>query len=347
MRLPVLGFLPYADESELRAAPESFDAAFMIDSARRHDALGYHRVLIAQSARSPDSMVAASWAASVTDRLGFMIAHRPGFVAPTMAARMLATLDRLSGGRAAVHVITATNDVETQADGDFLTKDERYARSREYVAILRRCWEATAPFDHDGDSYRLAGALAMLRPEGNALPVYWGGASSLGVRYGAECADVYALAGSSLARTKALVEQVEEAGAASGRRPRMLMSIRIVIAPTDAEAWARAEGIVATIAERSGRAAGLGSGSDDSAARRIAEAVAVTRSDADPCLWGGVIEATGGRSHAMALVGSPDTLARTLRAYQAIGIDEVLLRGFDNVADVEAIGRELIPRLAD
>ncbi len=344
MALRVLGFLPYADESEIKTAPQAFDPAFMVDSARRHDRLGYHRVLVAQSARSADSMVAASVAAAQTERLGFMIAHRPGFVAPTMAARMLATLDRLSGGRAAIHVITATNDVETRADGDFLTKDERYHRSREFVSILRRGWAEEKPFDHSGDAYRFEQACAMVRPEGGSIPVYWGGASGFGIRYGGECADVYAFAGTSVERSAALIKEVREAAAPFERSPAFLMSIRVVTAPTDAEAWAKAEALMTVIGERTGPL-GLGSGTDASAQRRVEEAN-LARTDADPCLWGGIVAATHGRSHAMALVGGYDTLAASLRAYEAIGVSEVLLRGFDNVEDVEEIGREIIPRLA-
>ena len=343
--MKVLGLLPYADESELKAASTAFDAEFVRKLATIYDETGYDRILIAQSAKSPDGLATAAHIAAITKNLKFMIAHRPGFVAPTMAARMLSTIDQLSNGRAGVHIITAINDQETRADGDFLTKEQRYHRSREYVQLLRRAWMEEAPFDHLGDFYRLEGAQTMLRPVNGSIPVYWGGSSDLGVKFGAECADVYAFAGTTLERSAQLMQQVRDAAAPHGRCPRFLMSIRVVIAEDDAAAWKRAEGISAALQAKSGAIKmGLGSGSDESAQRRIAEAMAA-RSDTDPCLWGGVIEATGGRSHAMALVGGPETLVKALKAYEAIGVDEVILRGFDNLADAEAIGRELIPHL--
>lgn len=346
MRLPVFGLLNFADESEVKPASEAFDAVYVSRMARAFDRWGYERILIAQSAHSPDGMMVAANIAAQTERLGFMIAHRPGFIAPTLAARMLATLDRMSGGRVAVHIITATNDVETRADGDYLTKDVRYQRSREYVGIMRRMWSDPAAFDHEGEFYTLHQASSMVLPQARQIPIFWGGASGLGVEYGGECADVYALAGSSLARVGELMAEVKTAAAKHGRDPKFLMSIRVVIAETDEAAWRRADDIVAAIKARTGRGPGLGSGSDASAQRRIDEA-RIARTAEDPCLWGGVIEATSGKSHAMALVGSAETLARELRRYQAIGIDQVLLRGFDNEADVEAIGRDLIPLLAD
>lgn len=344
--MKVFGLLPYVDESEIRRATGAFDPAFIKSLAQCYDALGYERVLIAQSASSPDSMTVAASVMTWTNQLKLMIAHRPGFIAPTMAARMLATIDQMSGGRCGVHIITATNDAETRGDGDFLTKDQRYDRSREYVGLLRRTWAATEPFDHDGDAYRVEGAKTMIRPINGTIPIFWGGSSGLGIAYGGECADVYAFAGTTLERSAALIAQVRAAAESFSRKPRFLMSIRVVIAPDDAAAWARADAIVADIRSQGGTSKkGLGSGSDESAERRIAEALAA-RSTADPCLWGGVIEATGGTSHAMAIVGGPDQLIDTLRAYEAIGVDDVLLRGFDNLADAEAVGRLLIPRLS-
>lgn len=343
--MKVLGLLPYADESELKAASTAFDADFVRKLAMLYDETCYDRILIAQSAKSPDGLATAAHVAAITKNLKFMIAHRPGFVAPTMAARMLSTIDQLSNGRAGVHIITATNDMETRADGDFLTKEQRYHRSREYVQLLRRAWAEEAPFDHQGDFYRLEGAQTMIRPMNGSIPVYWGGSSDLGVKYGAECADVYAFAGTTLERSAHLIRQVREAAAPHGRRPRFLMSIRVVIAENDEAAWQRAQGIAEALKAKSGAIKmGLGSGSDESARRRVEEAQAA-RSSADPCLWGGVIEATGGRSHAMALVGGPEALVEALKAYESLGVDEVILRGFDNLADAEAIGRQLIPHL--
>jgi alkanesulfonate monooxygenase len=58
-------------------------------------------------------------------RLGYLIAHRPGFVAPTLLARKIATFDHLTRGRLAVHIITGKSDDEQHGDGDFSPKDER------------------------------------------------------------------------------------------------------------------------------------------------------------------------------------------------------------------------------
>jgi alkanesulfonate monooxygenase len=108
------------------------------------------RVLVGYSSAQPDGTQVAAYAAAHTDRLGFLVAHRPGFVAPTLAARTFATLDQFAGGRIGVHIITGGSDGEQRRDGDHLAKDERYDRTDEYLDILKQAWTAAAPFDYQG-----------------------------------------------------------------------------------------------------------------------------------------------------------------------------------------------------
>src|SRR5262245_45535143 len=109
------------------------DKEYVRNFARAHEDGGFDRVLIGYGSASPDGFAVASYAAAHTDRLGFLLAHRPGFVAPTLAARKLATLDQFADGRLAVHIITIGDDAEAQKDGDWLDKDTRYERSDEYI----------------------------------------------------------------------------------------------------------------------------------------------------------------------------------------------------------------------
>jgi alkanesulfonate monooxygenase len=114
--------------------------------AQAHEQAGFDRILIGYFSNGADGFVVTSYAAFVTSRLQFMLAHRPGFVAPTLAARKLATLDQFSGGRLAVHIISGGDDNDQARDGDSLPHDERYARTDEYVEILRQVWTAdTSP----------------------------------------------------------------------------------------------------------------------------------------------------------------------------------------------------------
>src|SRR5215204_2155502 len=130
-----------------------FDADFIRDFAQAHERGGFDRILIGYYSNAPDGFLVAAHAAASTERLGLLLAHRPGFVAPTVAARKLATLDQLSKGRAAVHIISGGSDADQAKDGDWTDHAARYRRSAEYLTLLRRTWTEPAPFDHDGEFY--------------------------------------------------------------------------------------------------------------------------------------------------------------------------------------------------
>ncbi|WP_226634980.1 LLM class flavin-dependent oxidoreductase [Novosphingobium profundi] len=331
--------------SEASPAPSPYDPDFIAQAARGYEEAGYDRVLIGQNARSADSLVTASWAAAATSRLKLMVAHRPGFIAPTMAARALATLDQFSGGRAGVHIITAFSDIETRCDGDYHTKEERYRRSNEYVRILRRMWAGGEPFDHSGEWYMCEQAGSEVHPVNGAIPVFWAGMSELAVKFGAELADVYALGPGSVAQITEQVTKVRAEAARHGRNPRMSMSMRLVIADSDEAAWERAGHLLQGVEQRQAAHGTLGRDLGKAAQDLTAKAAQADAAEADPCLWTGLTLATQGRLQVMCLVGSPETLVEALMRYRRAGIDNFLLTGFDWMADAQRFGQEIAPEL--
>lgn len=348
--IELVGVISPYRSSEASAEPSPYDPAFVSEIARAYEAAGYDRVLVGQNARSADSLVTATWVAAATTRLKLMVAHRPGFIAPTMAARALATLDAFSGGRAGVHIITAFSDIETQCDGDYHTKDERYHRSHEYVQVLRRMWSQAEPFDHEGPWYKFAAAGSEIRPAAGGIPVFWAGTSELGLRYGAELADVYALGPGSVAQVGELVARVKAQAATHGRNPRFSMSMRLVVGDTDAAAWERAGELLRGVEARQAAHGALGRDLGKAARDAASQAAQADDAAADPCLWTGLTRATQGRLQVMCLVGSPETLVAALMRYREAGIDNFLVTGFDWLADTHRIGTQIGPelrRLAD
>ena len=342
MAISILGLLQHRDGSEYSHPTSPFDTGFILRQARLYEGYGYDRVLIGQNAYAPDPLAIAAFVAANTDTLKFMIAHRPGFVAPTMAARMFATLDQMSSGRCAAHLISAGNDKETQCDGDFLTKEQRYARSLEYVGILRRVWDSTAPIDHDGQFYAFRQAFCPVKPT-RPIPIFWGGSSDPAIAAGAQCADIYAFGGGAQRDIAALVARVRMAAACHHRRPTFCMSMRIIMADSEAAAWRRADEIRDAIGAFRAAGGSIGRDKGEVGTRALTAAAASDRQDS--CLWNGLTAAVQGRTHATALVGTPDQLTETLLAYHQIGIRHFILTGFEPLADSRAIGEALIPRL--
>lgn len=324
-------------------------AAIDVDYVRRfsqaHEQADFDRILIGYFSNGADGFVVASYAAFVTEKLGLMLAHRPGFVAPTLAARKLATLDHFSGGRLAVHIISGGDDADQNKDGDFLAHDERYARTDEYVEVLRRIWTADKPVDHQGRYYAFRRSFSDVKPRQKPYPpIYFGGSSDAAIAIAGKHADVYALWGEPLAEAAKTIARVRAAAALHGRKVRFSLSMRPILARSEEEAWSRARRILETIRETGGRAmlGAPGKAPQNVGSQRLL-AAAAKGEVLDQRLWTAVAAATGARGNTTALVGTPAQVAESLIAYYELGVTTFLIRGFDPLEDAIDYGRELIP----
>jgi alkanesulfonate monooxygenase len=321
------------------------DPDYIARFALEHERSGFDRILIGYFSNAADGFLVAGHAAAAARRIGLMLAHRPGFVEPTLAARKLATLDQLTGGRAAVHIISGGDDADQQKDGDWLGHDERYARTDEYVDILRRIWTSEGPIDHDGAYYRFKGAFSEVKPlQRPYLPIYFGGSSDAAIEVAGRHADVYALWGETLAQVRETIGRVDAVARRHGRRVRYSLSLRPILADTEERAWQRAQDILSTIRQIRGQAA-LGGGAaapQNIGSQRLLDA-ARQGEVVDKRLWTAVAAATGARGNTTALVGTPEQVADALLEYHALGVTTFLIRGFDPLEDAIDYGRTLIP----
>jgi alkanesulfonate monooxygenase len=281
----------------------------------------------------------------VTERLSFLLAHRPGFVAPPVAARKLATLDQLSGGRLAVHMIAGGSDADQAKDGDWTDPETRYRRSAEYVSLLRRTWTEPAPFDHAGEFYRTRGTWSEIRcRQLPYIPIYGGGGSDAAIRALAPHVDVFMLWGEPLKETAVFMERVRREAALSGRNPRFSLSTRPILAATDGEAWDRARAILDRVLINRGGAPAPQR--QNVGSKRLLQAAAAAEVH-DTCLWTPLAVATGASGNSTALVGTPETVAKALLEYYKLGATSLLIRGYDPRPDAVQYGEELIPRLRE
>ncbi|MHB9836045.1 LLM class flavin-dependent oxidoreductase [Paraburkholderia terrae] len=330
-------------ETHLPQGP-AIDTDYVRAFAQAHENAGFDRILVPHSSTSPDATITIAYAASVTSRVHFMFAHRPGFVAPTLAARQLATLDHFSGGRLAVHFISGGSDEDQRRDGDYLAHDERYARTDEYLQILRRVWTENEPFDHEGRFYRFEKAFSDVKPKQTPhVPIYFGGASEAALAVAGKHADVYALWGESKQQVAELIARVRAEAAKHGRNVRFSVSFRPILASTEKAAWERAEHILEeTRRLRVEQGFSRGGPQQSEGAKRLL-AASGDGVRADDRLWTAVAKEIGGRSNSTALVGTPAQVAQTLSEYYELGVTTFLVRGFDPLEDAIDYGRELIP----
>jgi alkanesulfonate monooxygenase len=343
-----IGYISNNNSSEtiVRKGPV-LDPVHIETAAKAHENAGFDRVLLAFHSTTPDSLQVAQHVLGVTSRLNVLIAQRPGFTAPTLLARQFAVLDQFSRGRVALHVITGGNAKELRQDGNTLDdKNERYARTSEFLDILRSEWTSDKPFNYAGKYYQVENGFAQVKPyHPEGIRIYFGGASDAAIDTAGKHADTYALWGESYAQVREQTARVRAAAAKHGRpAPRFSLSVRPIIADTEEKAWEKAHEILAratALQDQTGYRKPA-DGHATAGAKRLL-AIADQGARVDKRLWTEIAKLTGANSNTTALVGTPEQVAEVFGDYYDLGISHFLIRGFDPLIDAIDYGRTLLP----
>ena len=295
-----------------------------------------------------DPFAVANQIVAASERVKPIVALRPNTVYPTVAAKALATLDQFSDGRAVVHFISGGNDAEQAREGDYLSKEQRYSRTAEYIDILRQVWSATEPFSHEGEHYRFEDFVSAIRPVNGTIPVSVGGSSAEAYQVGGSRGDIFGLWGEPLADTREQIEAVHRQAALAGRtdRPRIWVTFRPIIAATEELAWEKAHRTLEVLQGNAGhpgwRTALGGAVPQNVGSQRLLE-IASRQDVHDRALWTPTASATGAAGASTALVGTPETVAAAILDYVDLGADLVSIRGYDNLDDLIDYGRYVVP----
>lgn len=182
--------------------------------------------------------------AAVTENIQvFSTVHAP-IVHPLLAAKALATIDHISGGRAGLNVVMGWNERDMGMFGIPLrAHDERYAFGAEWLEIVDRLWTSAEPFDVAGEYFTLTGALSAPPPVQRRLPVLNAGASEAGIDYSARHADLNFTSFQSFDHVAQYRDMLREKSAAHGRDVGLLSLVLVVCRDTEAEARAAYEAL--------------------------------------------------------------------------------------------------------
>ncbi|MBO0757294.1 MAG: LLM class flavin-dependent oxidoreductase [Bradyrhizobiaceae bacterium] len=342
----MIGVTPPSGDAALHVIEGGLSQSYLTQFARAHDDADFDFALVGYTSSSAEGFLVALHAAAHTKQLGYLVAHRPGFVAPTLMARKIATFDHLTHGRLAVHIITGKTDEEQQGDGDFSPKTERYRRAAEYLELMKLAWLTEQPFDFSGEFYRVKGASSDVHPLQKPHPLlFFGGASDGALTMGARLCDVYAIYAEPLASTRERISQFRSQAAALGRTPGFNVSLRPIIAEREGDAWDKANRILAAMTGKKGWSRQEeATGPVDNAGKRLMR-FATEQDIYDERLWMPIARATGALGNTSCLVGTPEQVAEAILKYYTLGVDSFLIRGFDPLNDAVDFGRELIPRI--
>ena len=320
--------------------------AYCAQIARAADDLGYGGVLLPTGRSCEDAWIVAATLVPLTRRLRFLVAIRPGIVSPTASARETATLDRMSEGRVLINVVTGGDPAEAEGDGVFLSHDERYAVTDDFLSIWRRVL-AGETVDYAGAHLRVKGAKILYPPvQKPHPPLYFGGSSPAAHELAARHMDVYLTWGEPPSAVAQKIADMRARAAAHGRTLRFGIRLHVIVRETVRAAWDAANALISQLDDASIASAQQAFARFDSEGQRRMSALHGGHRDkleVSPNLWAGVGLVRGGAG--TALVGDADTVAERIREYAALGIDTFILSGYPHLEEAYRVAELLFPRL--
>lgn len=345
----VLWFLPtHGDSRYLGTAKggREVNFSYLRQIAQAADHLGYYGVLLPTGRSCEDSWVVASAIAPWTERLRYLVAVRPGLQSPTAAARMTATLDRISNGHLLINVVTGGDPQENKGDGIFLDHHERYDVTREFLNVYR---ELLA-----GHTVKIQGRHITIE-DGRLLfppiqplgpPLYFGGSSDAGIDVAIDMVDKYLTWGEPPTQVAEKIARVKTAAAARGRKLTFGIRLHVIVRDTSEEAWRAADELIQYVTDDTIAAAQKIFARMDSVGQKRMTQLHGGRRDRleiSPNLWAGVGLVRGGAG--TALVGDPQTVAARIREYQDLGIDTFILSGYPHLEEAYRFAELVFPLL--
>ncbi len=345
----VFWFLPTHGDGRYLGTAEggrAVDLPYLQQVALAADNLGYYGVLIPTGKSCEDSWLVASALAPMTRRLRYLVAVRPGLQPPSLAARMAATLDRLSEGRLLINVVTGGDPVENRGDGIFLSHADRYQVTREFLDVYTRLLKGEK-VDYDGAHIRVEGAEILFPPvQENGPPLYFGGSSDEAIDVAANQVDTYLTWGEPLEQVAEKLAVVRQRAEQRGRQLDYGIRLHVIVRETEEEAWAAADRLIAHLDDETiASAQKIFARMDSTGQARMSALHSGSRDDLRiaPNLWAGVGLVRGGAG--TALVGNPQQVAARIREYQALGISNFIFSGYPHLEEAHRFAELVMPLL--
>lgn len=348
-KIKVLWFLPTHGDSRYLGTSEggrAVDLPYLQQVAQATDTLGYYGVLLPTGRSCEDSWVVASALAPLTKQLRFLVAVRPGLQSPTLAARMTATLDRISDGRLLINVVTGGDPVENKGDGIFLSHDERYDVTREFLDIYKAVLRGET-VEFTGKHFKIEDGRLLFPPHQTPHPpLYFGGSSEAANAVAAEQIDKYLTWGEPPAAVAEKINSVNALAEKAGRKVSFGIRLHVIVRDTNEEAWAAADKLISKLDDDTIAAAQKVFARMDSVGQSRMSQLHGGRRDqleVSPNLWAGVGLVRGGAG--TALVGDAATVAERMDEYRRIGIDTFILSGYPHLEEAYRFGELVLPKL--
>jgi alkanesulfonate monooxygenase len=345
----VLWFLPTHGDGRYLGTTKGgrpVDLPYLAQVAQAADRLGYYGVLLPTGRSCEDSWVVASALAPLTERLRYLVAVRPGLQSPTVAARMTATLDRISNGRLLINVVTGGDPAENAGDGIFLSHSERYEVTHEFLEVYKGLL-AGETVNYQGEHIRIEDGRLLFAPTApKGPPLYFGGSSPAASEVAAKTIDKYLTWGEPPAQVAEKLGAVRALAAREGREVSFGIRLHVIVRESNDEAWAAANRLIEHLDDETVAAAQKVYARMDSVGQQRMAALHGgdrNRLEVSPNLWAGVGLVRGGAG--TALVGDPETVAERMKEYMAAGVDTFILSGYPHLEEAYRFAELVFPHL--
>ncbi len=345
----VLWFLPTHGDGRYLGTSiggRQVDLNYLRQIAQASDDLGYYGVLLPTGRSCEDSWVVASALAPLTKRLRFLVAVRPGLQSPGVAARMTATLDRISNGRLLINVVTGGDPTENKGDGIFMAHDQRYEITREFLDIYRKMLGGE-PVNYTGKHMSVEDGRLLFPPiQSGGPPLYFGGSSDAGMAVAVQTVDKYLTWGEPPAEVAEKVNRVSDLAKRVGRSMSFGIRLHVIVRETNEAAWKAADELISHLDDETiAKAQSIFSRMDSVGQQRMQRLHGGRRDklEVSPNLWAGVGLVRGGAG--TALVGDPPTVAARIKEYMQLGIGTFILSGYPHLEEAYRFAELVFPLL--
>ncbi|MFI1963417.1 LLM class flavin-dependent oxidoreductase [Streptomyces pathocidini] len=321
------------------------DIGYLAQIAKAAERLGFEAVLTPTGTWCEDAWLTTAALAQHTERLKFLVAFRPGVISPTLAAQMAATYQRITRGRLLLNVVTGGDSAEQRRFGDHLDHDQRYARTAEFLSVVRGVWSGR-PYDFAGEHYQVEAGLTALPPD-PPPGIFFGGSSPAAGPVAAEHADVYLTWGEPPAQVKEKIDWIRGLAEERGRTVRFGIRLHTISRDSSREAWTTAGRLLDDLDPETVASAQQALGRSESVGQQRMLALhggSRDKLEISPNLWAGVGLVRGGAG--TALVGSHAEVADRIEEYHALGIDHFVLSGYPHLEEAYWFGEGVVPELA-
>ena len=325
---------------------------YSTDLARAAEEHGWGGALLGTGWGRPDTFTVATALAARTTTFKPLIAIRPGYWHPANFAGAASTLDQLSQGRVLVNIVSGLDNPAAYGDSN-IDPALRYARTREFLHLVRRLWTEEDVTFH-GEHFQVTGSTVAPRPyvtgEREHPTLYFGGASEAAERVSAAEADVQLFWGEPLDGIAERIDRLNTLSRQVGRRHEPLqfgLRVTTLVRDTTEEAWRAAEQRVAMMAADAGEGATWTEDRRTAVGQRRLIELAERGEVLDTCLYTTPGRFGGGGAATTWLVGSPDDVADALVKYRKLGVSHFVLSDTPYRQEIARIGDQLLPRLRE